>query len=81
MKRTFWVAAGFGLGVYVGERVRRVVVRATPDQVTDRVRGAWTDALAAGRTEMRARERTLRETFAAPDPDRRAGSGPDAPPG
>ena len=67
MKRSFWLAAGFGLGIYAGERVRRVVARATPDQVTDRVRGAWADALDAGRREARARERTLRETFAAPD--------------
>lgn len=75
MKRTVWLTVGFGLGVYVGEKVRRAVVQATPDAVADRVRGAWSDALAAGRTEMRARERALRETFAAPDPDRDRGDG------
>ena len=78
MKRTVWVGVGFGLGLYVGEKVRRAVVKATPDAVTDRVRSAWSDALAAGRNEMRARERALRETVAAPDPDR---ADPPAAPG
>ncbi|MBM3694274.1 MAG: hypothetical protein FJW77_13490 [Actinobacteria bacterium] len=67
MRRSFWLAAGFGLGVYAGERVRRTVVQWTPDTVGDRVRGAVADALDAGRAEMRARERRLRETLAAPD--------------
>ena len=81
MKRTFWLAAGFGLGVYAGERMRRTVVkvaRLTPDTLGERVRVLLADALDAGRTEMRQRERVLREAFAAPDrasgAPRRAGS-------
>ena len=31
MRRTFWLAAGFGLGLYAGERVRRTVVKLTPE--------------------------------------------------
>ena len=80
MKRSVWLAVGFGLGVYVGEQARRAVVKATPDAVAERVRGAWSDALAAGRTEMRTRERRLRETFAAPDPDRDLDRSPDRSP-
>ena len=70
MKRTFWLAAGFGLGLYAGERVRRTVVQLTPETVTERWRATVADAMAAGRTEMRARERHLREVLAAPDPQR-----------
>ena len=77
MKRTFWLAAGFGLGVYAGERVRRTVVKLTPETFGDRVRGLMADAVDAGRSEMHARERSLRETFAAPDrPGRRPVSRP-----
>ena len=71
MKRTFWLAAGFGLGLYAGEKVRRTVVRLTPDTFTDRMRATVSDALDAGRAEMRARERLLRETFAAPEQESR----------
>ena len=71
MKRTFWLAAGFGLGLYAGERVRRTVIRRTPETFTERMRGTMQDALDAGRAEMRARERQLRETFAAPDQAKR----------
>jgi hypothetical protein len=67
MKRTFWLAAGFGLGVYAGERMRRTVVKLTPETLGDRVRELMADAVDAGRSEMHARERSLRETFAAPD--------------
>ena len=67
MKRTIWLAAGFGLGVYAGERMRRTVVKLTPDTFGERFRELVTDAIDAGKTEMHARERTLRETFAAPD--------------
>jgi hypothetical protein len=67
MRRTFWLAAGFGLGLYAGEKVRRTVVRLTPETFTERLRVTVQDALEAGRNEMRARERQLRETFAAPD--------------
>jgi len=72
MRRTFWLAAGFGLGLYAGEKVLRTVVRLTPETFTDRLRSSVQDALDAGRTEMRARERQLRETFAAPDQAKRA---------
>jgi len=67
MKRTFWLAAGFGLGLYAGERVRRTMVKLTPETLGDRLRAAVADAVEAGRSEMRVRERTLRETFAAPE--------------
>jgi hypothetical protein len=67
MKRTFWLAAGFGLGLYAGERVRRTVVRLTPETFGDTVRSMVSDAIEAGKAEMNARERSLRETFAAPD--------------
>jgi hypothetical protein len=70
MRRTFWLAAGFGLGLYAGEKVRRTVVRLTPETFTERVRASVQDALEAGRAEMRARERQLRETFAAPDQEK-----------
>ena len=66
MRRTFWLAAGFGLGLYAGERVRRTVVKLTPETFGDRVREMVADAVEAGKTEMHARERSLRETFAAP---------------
>ena len=71
MRRTFWLAAGFGLGLYAGEKVRRTVVRLTPETFTERMRVTVQDALDAGRTEMRARERQLRETFAAPEQGKR----------
>jgi hypothetical protein len=61
------LAAGFGLGLYAGERVRRTVVKLTPETFGDRVRDLVADAVAAGRAEMHARERSLREAFAAPD--------------
>ena len=67
MRRSVWLAAGFGLGLYTADRLRRVVTRAVPEQLTDRVRSAVTDAVAAGKDEMRASERRLRETFAAPE--------------
>lgn len=81
MRRTFWLAAGFGLGVYAGERMRRTVVKLTPETLGDRVRELVNDAVAAGRVEMHARERQLRETFAAPErPTARAGARPGARP-
>jgi hypothetical protein len=73
VRRTFWLAAGFGLGLYAGERVRRTVVKLTPETFGDRVRELVDDAIEAGKTEMHARERTLRETFAAPDRSVRSG--------
>ena len=70
MRRTFWLAAGFGLGLYAGERVRRTVVKLTPETFGDTVRSMLSDAIEAGKAEMQARERSLRETFAAPEPER-----------
>ena len=67
MRRTVWLAAGFGLGLYAGERVRRTVVKLTPDTVTKRVRTTMADAMEAGRSEMRDRERRIREVLAAPE--------------
>ena len=37
MRRSVWLAAGFGLGLYTADRLRRVVTRAVPEQLTDRV--------------------------------------------
>ncbi|MBM3659592.1 MAG: hypothetical protein FJW95_08825 [Actinobacteria bacterium] len=70
MRRTFWLAAGFGLGLYAGERVRRTVVKLTPETLGDTVRSMVGDAIEAGKAEMQARERSLRETFAAPERER-----------
>lgn len=70
MRRTFWLAAGFGLGVYAGERVRRKVVQLTPDTFGERMRASMADAMEAGRIEMRDRERRIREALAAPDQTR-----------
>ncbi len=72
MRRTFWVAAGFGLGVYAGERMRRTAVKLAPDALGTRLRSLVNDAIEAGRVEMNQRERALREAFAAPQ---RAGPG------
>jgi hypothetical protein len=78
VKRTVWVAAGFGLGVYASGRVRRTLVQLTPETLGERVRGLVTDAMVAGRHERAARERKLRETFASPrQPERH----PRVPPG
>ena len=80
MKRTFWLAAGFGLGVYAGERMRRTVVKLTPETFGDRVREMMADAIEAGKAEMHTRERSLRETFAAPErPAVRRAGGPARP--
>ena len=76
MKRTIWLAAGFGLGVYAGERMRRTVVKLTPETFGDRMRELVSDAVAAGKTEMDARARSLRETFAAPDRSRSTSRSP-----
>ena len=70
MRRTFWLAAGFGLGLYAGERVRRTVVALTPDTFGERIRASVADAMEAGRVEMRDRERRIREVLAAPEPAR-----------
>lgn len=70
MRRTFWLAAGFGLGIYAGERVRRTVVQLTPDTFGERVRASMADAMEAGRVEMRDRERRIREVLAAPERSR-----------
>jgi len=64
------LAAGFGLGLYAGERVRRTVVKLTPETFGDTVRSMVSDAIEAGKAEMHARERSLRETFAAPEAER-----------
>ena len=70
MRRTFWLAAGFGLGLYAGERVRRTVVQLTPDTLSVRIRASMNDAMEAGRVEMRDRERRIREVLAAPERSR-----------
>ena len=49
MRRTFWLAAGFGLGLYAGERVRRTVVKLTPETFGDTVRSMVSDAIEAGK--------------------------------
>ncbi|MBM3672462.1 MAG: hypothetical protein FJW86_09840 [Actinobacteria bacterium] len=64
MKRIFWVGVGFGLGVAASRR------RGARPRGHGRA-GGWArrhvrDALAAGRTEAKQREATLRSVFAAP---------------
>lgn len=78
MRRTFWLAAGFGLGIYAGERVRRTVVQLTPDTFSERVRASVADAMEAGRVEMRDRERRIREVLAAPEQSRNGSISPQS---
>ena len=68
IRRAFWLAAGFGLGVAVATRARRHVDRATtaPARLAARLADDVAGALADGRDEMHAREAFLRAVLAAP---------------
>ena len=70
IRRGFWLAAGFGLGVAAATEVRRrvdaAVARLAPSSVATRLRRDLTGALDDGRREMRAREARLRHVLAAP---------------
>jgi hypothetical protein len=72
MRRLFWLSAGFGLGVYAADRLRRTATRLAPPAVADRMRASVRDAIDEGRVEMARRELELREVFAAPAPAHRA---------
>jgi len=65
IRRGFWLAAGFGLGVAAATQARRAA-SAVPTRVADRVRRDVTGALTEGRREMQAREARLRRVLAAP---------------
>jgi hypothetical protein len=71
IRRGFWLAAGFGLGVAAAAQVRRRVdaaaARLAPSSVTTRLRRDLAGALDEGRHEMRNREARLRHVLAAPD--------------
>jgi hypothetical protein len=69
-KRLTWLLTGFGLGVYLAQRLRRIGERLAPPDVRDRVKSTVAEAVAEGRAAGERRERTLRELFAAPDRDR-----------
>ncbi len=70
IRRGFWLAAGFGLGVAAATQVRRRVDAATarlaPSKVATRFRQDLAVALDEGRLEMRDREARLRHVLAAP---------------
>jgi hypothetical protein len=69
-KRTFWLTAGFGLGVAAARKAQRAGAHLAPDGVAARLRERWAAALDEGRDEMNRREFALREVFAAPDGSR-----------
>jgi hypothetical protein len=70
IRRGFWLAAGFGLGVAAATRVRRRVDAAAawlaPSSAATRLRRDLAGALDEGRNEMRDREARLRHVLAAP---------------
>ena len=70
MKRTFWLAAGFGLGVAAARRVRRrstgAPKAAQRGGLTRWARAHVHEAIEEGRQEARRREAALRAVFAAP---------------
>jgi hypothetical protein len=72
IRRGFWLAAGFGLGVAAATQVRRAATAAVPARVADRVRRDITGALTEGRREMQVREAELRRVLAAPGEQRGA---------
>jgi hypothetical protein len=71
VKRWFWVATGFGLGVAASRRARRrTQVGGQP--VRERGMTAWlrrhvSDAVREGRQEAQRRERALRDVLASPN--------------
>ena len=70
MKRTFWLAAGFGLGVAAARRVRRRTTGASAGTAR-RGLARWArahvhEAIEVGRQETRRREAALRAVLAAP---------------
>ena len=79
MKRLWWLAAGFGLGIVASRRVRRRSATAA-GEVPGRGGGGWArahvhEAIEEGRREARRREVALRAVLAAPrngarDPER-----------
>jgi hypothetical protein len=79
IRRGFWLAAGFGLGVAAATRARRQVeaaaARLDGSQLAARVRRDMARAFDEGRDEMRDREARLRHVLAAPHPARHEGIG------
>ena len=66
-KRTFWLSAGFGLGVVAARKAQQAAAQLAPDGVAARLRERWSAALDEGRAEMDRRELALREVLASPD--------------
>ena len=69
IRRGFWLAAGFGLGVAAATQARRAAA-AVPARLADRVRRDVAGALSEGRAAMQASEARLRRVLAAPDEQR-----------
>jgi hypothetical protein len=69
MRRWFWVATGFGLGVAASRRLRKSDGATRPTSVSAgiarRVRRHVNDAVHEGRQEAQRRERALRDVFAS----------------
>jgi hypothetical protein len=67
MRRLTWLAAGFGLGVVVAQRVTaggtQPVLVGAASGVAARLRRGLGDALAEGRAEMAREEVRFREAF------------------
>jgi len=69
MRRWFWLATGFGLGVAAARRSRRRAGAAGSPRaggMAARVRAHVNDAVAEGRKEAQRRERALRDVLASP---------------
>ena len=84
MKRTFWAATGFTLGVgssiYLQKRLRRAVERYAPEQVRQDVAGAGKRVAARTRdlmTDLRDAAQQGTETMRQEEQDLRAAFGPD----
>jgi hypothetical protein len=69
IRRGFWLATGFGLGVAAASQVRRAA-GTSPARLADRVRRDVAGALTEGRREMQTREARLRRVLAAPHEQR-----------
>jgi hypothetical protein len=77
IRRGFWLATGFGLGVAAATKARRRVetaaARLAPSGLAAQLRRDVTGALEEGRDEMHDRETRLRHVLAAPPPTNREG--------
>lgn len=78
IRRGFWLATGFGLGVAAATRGRRRLEAAAtwlaPGSVATRVRRDVAGAIDEARREARTREARLRHVLAAPGTGNRDGN-------